>query len=315
MRRKEVFSPLIAAVWLLGALCAPAAAIEFGYTGPIDSETGSPMRSTQAETVGNQVQLSDGVYFNRTQQGFVYEVPGGGSVLCTVAEGMVVQQAVQVVPDPGVEVKLYRNGTVVEEPNLSSIEEIGDYIVETDANGQTTQLIAFAIVGEITGQLTGYIMPRSFVITSVTRDDEQIGYERGYISMAEEGHYVVDYRCVPSGLDYQLDVVIDHTPPTLALEAVENGRARGPVSIADLEEGVSIGITCNGQQVAYRSELTEIGDYQIVLMDKAGNVSSYEFSILIYFDLNSLVFLGMVAVVLAAIGVYIIVSRKRLKVR
>ena len=50
-------------------------------------------------------------------------------------------------------------------------------------------------------------------------------------------------------------------------------------------------------------------------MDQAGNLSEYYFTILIYFDLNSLVFMAMVVGVLAAVGIYLWLSRKRLKIR
>ena len=100
-----------------------------------------------------------------------------------------------------------------------------------------------------------------------------------------------------------------------ALEAVENGRARGPVSLADLEDGAAITIQLNGKQEPYREELTESGDYRIWVMDEAGNLTTYEFSILVYFDFNSLVFIGMLVAVLVAVGAYIVLSRKRLEVR
>ena len=95
----------------------------------------------------------------------------------------------------------------------------------------------------------------------------------------------------------------------------ENGRARGPVSLEDLEEGAAIRIELNGKQISYRKELTESGDYRIWVMDQAGNLTTYEFSILVYFDFNSLVFIGMLAGVLIAVGTYIVFSRKRLEVR
>lgn len=50
-------------------------------------------------------------------------------------------------------------------------------------------------------------------------------------------------------------------------------------------------------------------------MDKAGNVTQYAFTILIYFDLNSLLFFGIALAAAAAVGAYIVISRKRLTVR
>ena len=109
-------------------------------------------------------------------------------------------------------------------------------------------------------------------------------------------------------LEYQRSIL-------LALEAVENGRARGPVSLEDLEEGAYISVYYNDKQIPYQQVLEDSGDYHVLIMDQAGNLSEYYFTILIYFDLNSLVFMAMVVGVLAAVGVYLWLSRKRLKIR
>ena len=116
-------------------------------------------------------------------------------------------------------------------------------------------------------------------------------------------------------MSYTLQTVIDHTPPTQALENEVNGLARGPVDISDLEEGCRIGITLNGGKMNYRKELTLSGDYEIVLQDPAGNLTNYEFSILVYFDSNSGIFFALVVLVLVGTGIYLYRERKRVLVR
>lgn len=317
-RRKTVFLLLAAA--LSGLLSVSAGALgDFTYSGPLDIETGAPAGedTAGADAYSDRVYVSDGVYYDRSRQGYLYSVGStAAQVLSTVADGMVVREPVELVPDSGVAVTVYQNGTALEQPDLTHIYEAGDYMVEAAVNGQTVQLLAFSIVGDATCRLSGYTMPAGFVVTGAALDDMEIYYDRSYVDMTKEGHYVIDYRCARSGVDYRLDVTVDTTPPVLALEAVnEKGQAHGPVSLADIEEGASIGITLDGKEIPYSSELTESGEYQIVLMDRAGNVSRYQFTILIYFDMNSLVFFTMVLAVLAAVGVYIYVSRKRLTVR
>ncbi len=303
------------AALVLSVVCAPARAA-FGYSGELDPETGEPVQSSDSDTYSDRVTVSDGVYYDRTRMGYLYTAYGSAQLLCTAVNGMVVQGEVRVEPDTGVEVTLYRNGAALTDPDLTHIYETGSYVVEVSQNDQRYQVVSFTIVGDVTCALTGYTMPTGFIITGATLNDEEIYYDRSYVSMTQEGHYVVDYRCVRSGLTYELDVTVDTTPPTLALEAVdENGQARGPVSLADIEDGASIGITLDGKQISYKSELTESGEYEIVLMDRAGNVTHYAFTIMVYFDLNSLIFLGLVAAVLAAVGVYIVISRKRFEVR
>lgn len=319
VKQKNRFRPLVLAAVLAGMLCVPVSA-DFGYNGPLNVETGAPLGSDGSDdpdAYSDRVYVTDGVYYDRTRQGYLYSVGSSSAqVLCTVADGMVVRDDVEVIPDDGVEVTVYRDGTALEEPDLTHIQETGDYTVEAVSNGQTAQVVHFSIVGERTNRLARYSMPSGFIVTGVTLNDQTAAYQSSFVDMTQEGHYVINYRCARNGLDYELDVTVDTTPPTLELAAVDDkNQARGPVSLADIEEGDSIGITLDGQQIDYTSELTQSGEYHIVLMDQAGNVTEYQFTILLYFDMNSMIFLSMVAAVLAAVGVYIFVSRKRLEVR
>ena len=300
----------------LALLTVTASAVQLGYDGPVDSVTGEPSESGSIDAYSDQVRVSENVYYDRNRMGYLYTATGNAQVLSTVADGMVVHDMVRLEPDEGLNLTLYKNGTVMEDVDLTHINETGDYVAQvTTENGQTQRVLSFTIVGNSTGRLTGYTMPSGFVITGATRDGETTPWDRFYVSFAEEGLYEVTYRCPRNGLDYSLNVMIDFTPPVLALEAVENGRARGPVSLADLEEGAYISVYYNDKQIPYAQELEDSGDYHVLVMDQAGNLSEYYFTILIYFDLNSLVFMGMVVGVLVAVGVYLWLSRKRLKVR
>lgn len=317
VKTAKLCSALLCAALTLGTLCAPALA-DFGYSGPLDTVTGEPSQSSDGtDAYSARVTVSDGVYYDRARLGYLYTVGNtSAQVLCSVADGMVVQDEVRVEPDAGLEVTLYRDGAALESADLTHIYEPGGYVVEVNRNGQSYQVVSFVIVGDVTGRLTGYTMPDGFLITDATLNDEPANYDRGYINMAAEGRYVVDYRCARNGLSYQLDVEIDTTPPVLALEAVdESGRARGPVSLEDIEEGASIGITLDGKEIPYATELTEAGDYRVLVMDAAGNTNEYRFTILLYFNLSSILFMALVVIVAVTVGAYIVISRKRLEVR
>ena len=145
--------------------------------------------------------------------------------------------------------------------------------------------------------------------------EAQPKWDRSKVSMSEDGKYRVQYECARNGMSYTLQTVIDHTPPKLALENVVNGLAKGPVDISDLEEDCKIAITLNGGSMSYRKELTMSGDYRILLRDEAGNLTNYEFSILVYFDANSWIFFGLVLLVIAGVGAYLYIERKRMRVR
>ena len=153
--------------------------------------------------------------------GYLYTAAGNARVLSSVVDGMVVQDVVRLEPDEGLSLTLYKDGTAMEDVDLTHINEIGDYVAQvTTGRGQTQRVLSFTIVGNATGRLTGYTMPNGFVITDATRDGEATPWDRFYIGFTEEGLYEVTYRCPRNGLDYKLNVLIDFTPPVLALEAV-----------------------------------------------------------------------------------------------
>ncbi len=312
--KKTFFIQTLAAVLLIGTLAVPVHA-DFGYSGELDPETGEPI-SGSSESDGSRVTISDGVYYDREKSVYVYNVTGTTLLYSSVADKMIVQNAVGISADEGVDITIYRNGNAVENPDLAHISDSGSYTVEVTVGGQKYQTIEFTIVGSITCKLTGYSMPTGFRITEATLDGEEISYESGYVSMVNEGRYVIKYSCTRNKLNYKLDVTVDTTAPTLALAELDSkNQARGPVSIADIEEGASMTITLDGKKIGYSKELTESGEYQIVLMDSAGNITHYSFTILIYFDVNSWFFIALAVAVAAAVVIYVAVSRKKLRVR
>ena len=315
MKKRHFIFSVLAVLLLVNVLCCPAGA-GFGYSGELDPESGQPKDSSDEDAYGSRVTVAEDVYYDRERQGYLYSVAGSTQLLCSVADGMVVQEEVWVEPDAGVEVTVYRNGTALDQQDLTHLYEAGGYVVEANVNGQQYPALSFTIVGNTTCALTGYTMPDGFAITGVTLDGQEADFERSYVSMAQEGHYVVNYGCTRNGRTYKLDVTVDTTPPVLALpELDEKNQARGPVSLADIEEGASVSITLDGREISYTSELTESGEYQVVLTDRAGNVARYTFTILIYFNLSSWLFIVIFLGVAVAVGAYIIISRKKLVVR
>ena len=56
------------------------------------------------------------------------------------------------------------------------------------------------------------------------------------------------------------------------------------------------------------------GNYALEVTDAAGNSATYQFTILVYFDSNSLIFFSLVVLSIAAVAVYIVIKRKNLKI-
>jgi hypothetical protein len=302
-------------------------AINLDYSGPINSFTGEPVNESGVPGNEDWIPITSNIYYDRAEQAYIYDLGSSSdaTISSNVMDGMIVNETVYITPSQELEVCLYCNGKLVEDADLALIENPGQYVLEARSPGeQYVRVMNFTIVGASTGLISSYPMPYGFVITSVdlTVEDEngeQVAakpqWDRGKVSMSQEGYYRVKYECARSGQSYTLQTVIDHTPPKLALENVVNGLARGPVDISDLEEGCKIGITLNGGKMSYREELTLSGDYKIILQDEAGNLTDYEFSILVYFDLSSWIFFAMVMLTVIGTGVYLYLERKRMRVR
>ena len=326
MKHKKIWTAilLVAAVMLLQTA---GLAANLDYSGPIDSFTGQPVGESGTSRDSVSVPIATGVYYDRVEHAYVHDLglASGEGIMSNVMDGMIVNETVKIEVPQGVEIRLNREGAVVEDVILDEIREPGRYVLEARVQSeQYTRVMSFTIVGSTTGLISSYPMPSGFVIKKVEMSvqdenglwvEAQPKWDRGTVTMREDGSYRVQYECARNGLSYTLQTVIDHTPPTLALENVVNGLAKGPVDISDLEEGCRIGITLNGGSMSYREELTLSGDYEIILQDEAGNHTNYTFSILAYFDINSWIFFALVVTVLAGTGVYLYMERKRMRVR
>ena len=326
MKRKGMLAAaiLVAAALLMQTTCL---AIDLDYSGPINSFTGEPASESTASGNSDWIPITSGVYYDRLDRAYVYSLGGvsNATVSSNAMDGIVLNETVHIEPSQGLEVRLYRNGTLLEDVDLSMLETPGQYVLEAQLQGERfARVMSFTIVGATTGLISIYPMPAGFVVKSVelnVKDENgewvpaQPNWDRSKVSMSEDGAYRVQYECARNGLSYTLQTIIDHTPPTLALENVVKGLAKGPVDISDLEDGCKIGITLNGGKMGYREELTLNGDYEIIVQDEAGNVTHYSFTILPYFDLNSWIFFGLVVLVIAGTGGYLYLERKRVRVR
>ena len=117
--------------------------------------------------------------------------------------------------------------------------------------------------------------------------------------------------------NFGLKLVIDHTPPQVVFEGVENGEARGPVKITGLEKSDTIELTRDGKKVSFSLDntLRSPGDYVAIITDDAGNSVTEKFTIGMYLNYQGLLF-GLLAIaVIAAAAIYMYLARKRLKVR
>ena len=305
----------------------PVFAVDLDYSGPVNSFTGEPTGMPDTTQNQDHIPVADGIYYDRATRKYIYNLGGsaGAAISANIMDGMIVTDAVSIQVDRNLETELYRDGTLVEAVDLEELRDPGRYVLKARiAGNQPVRVMSFTVVGAATGLINSYPMPTGFIVTdaTLTVTDETgaqapaaVQWDRSKVSMSENGTYRVQYQCARTGMNYTLQTTIDHTPPTLKLADVVNGLAKGPVDISDLEPGCRIGITLNGGKMSYRDELTLSGDYAIILMDPAGNLTNYSFTILPYLDANSWIFFGLVLAVVTGVAIYLYRERKNMRVR
>lgn len=312
---------ILCAAAVLAALAAPASAVvDPYYSGVVDSYTGEPVEDGSATATTTRVRLSDSMYYDHEAHAFVYPTGSGvQEVRASVADGQIVASPVSIsVTDGTTELTVYHNGAALEDPDLGSIADEGSYTVSVRDGGAERTLFGFTIIGSTASLPSGYAMPSGFYIMDATLDDEDVAYERSLIEMEEEGTYSIEYTCPAASLSYSLTVTVDRTPPQLTFEGKldKKGRFHSAVQIGGLENGDSVLLTRDGTAVSFPSngKLTEAGMYQLQAFDAAGNASQAQFTILVYLDVNSLVFFALVCLSLAGVLGYILYKRRKLKV-
>ena len=270
-----------------------------------------------ATELGGPVYIAGSTYYNAANKAFVYYVDNtaGQAIYSSVADGMITAQGVSVKADAGVAFEVYLDGERLEGISGGTFQEPGEYVVMYMGGAVSERIFSFTIVPEQCNYVTGYTLPIGFEMVDATLKEEPVAFDRNYIKLSEEGEYNIQYQCVKTNVPYELRLRTDFTGPELSLEEVINGTARGPVDISEAKQAAAVSIYHDGDKIARKDVLTESGEYYIELADEAGNKTTYSFTILIYFDGNSWLFFLLVLAAGIGVVIYLMHSRKHLRVR
>lgn len=311
---KKVFLIIL----LLALLSVNAAAVEVDmeYNGIIDSYTGLPVGQPGIPEGVDRVWINSELFYDVTTNRFVYELFSGTELFTTVVDGMITTGPVSMELSNGATGRLYRNGELLDMTEYKDLTTPGNYVLSVNSNtGVTIEPVSFTIVGSVTCVPEEYVIPEGFVFVEALRNNEAIEYSDRQVNLTDEGIYRLTYECRNTGLQYGLETEIDRTPPVLELAGVEDGVAKGPVTLYDLEQGASLLIERDGKTLGFTQELTESGNYHLWLQDPAGNSTDYQFKIQIYLNINAIVFVVLILVLIGFLVFYLIYSRRKLRVR
>lgn len=235
-------------------------------------------------------------------------------IKCSVADGMVTTGSVSVESSENLKYHVFRDGNEITDAT-DNLSAQGKYIVNIETNSGSEKVLEFTIVNTVTGIISSYEIPEGFTLSALSYNGQSQNSSVRTVDLSEEGDYAISYRCDKSLMVYELNIEIDHTAPVLALKGVTDGVAKGPVDISDMEEDALIHIELNGEEIAYSDTLTKSGDYYIIVKDAAGNTTNYNFTIRIYFDINSWVVIGVIVLIIIGTLGYLLYSRRHLRVR
>lgn len=327
MKRYFSFSKLIilAAVSVLSLLLwtnlTPAMADDDNLDLGVETETiGAFSGLSDSELLDSETEvdipITSVMRYNYQTKLFTYPIAGENcAVTSNVADGMITTDAVTIKVPNGILYSVYCNGKDISGLSLTNITEVGKYVFKIQTKGELTNLFSFQIIGAISSESSRFTLPEEFEFGTVLIDGEEVVPDGNYISMMDEGEYNISYKCRITQMPYNLQVTVDRTPPALKLERVKDGKAGGPVDISDLEEGAQIYITCDGVELDYTPLLEISGTYCIIITDKAGNITEYGFRLLPYLDSKSWLVIATLLVAIAAVVAYLVLEKKKLKVR
>ena len=311
---------VLLAVFISALLIVPAFAASFDYVGPIDPVTGEPASDgTSQNPLSNRIRVSDSMFYDRSGHVFVFPLGTGiNEIYSTAADGMIVNTPVSVNASQGIFPQVYLNGDLLTDADLTHLHTPGSYMVSAKEGDVTQRVLNFTIVGKSANLPAGYTMPDGFYLTDVTIDGEDTGADRLHVDLSAEGDYHIAYSCAATGINYTLDLTVDDTPPQITFEGKfdKKGRAHSAVDVIGLEKSDSVRMTLNGKSAAFPSDahLTSSGLYTLEVYDEAGNISAHQLTILVYFDLSSLLFFALVVGSVALVAGYILYKRKKLRI-
>ena len=306
--KKSLISLILAALFAFSALSCHAVDIE--YDGEVSAEEGE--NESGNEKTKTRVDIGDGTLFDTKTGRYIYKI-GETEVSINYPRDAIVTSDVQFTVSGGTAYSVYLDGKEITKPSGNSVSEPGGYVIVVSNNDE--EAIRFTIAGKKTGKLYSYKVPENFEIVSASLDGKDIKPSNNSVDMDKEGEYVINYRCIKTEENYNVDIIVDHTAPTLALKEVVDGHASGPVDISDLERGAKIKVYVDGTLINAKDKLEQSGLYNILIEDEAGNQNDYSFRIDIYFNFDAIAFIVIIVLLLIALTVYLVLSRKKLRIR
>ena len=242
---------------------------------------------------------------------FTVTIDKSVSFSANIGNGLISNGGVVFENDEKLTVLVTKDNRVVAYEFGQTLDAEGSYkVILRDGYGNE-QTIEFLIVSGIKKSLD-YTLGENVEILSVKRDGESIEAESNRLNFTEDGTYIVTARA--DGKEYEFALLLDATPPTIVIDGVENGGvADAVVTLSEPSEQATVEVYFNGELIPYElgQELSEYGEYRVVVTDQAGNVSEYSFTLEHILNGGAIALIVIVILVVIGVIVAVVIMRKK----
>ena len=203
------------------------------------------------------------------------------SVSCSanIGNGLIASEDVQIVNGEKLTVTVTKDNQVIDYEFGQPLDEEGSYkVLMKDAYGNEKTL-GFRIVKGVKTTLD-YTLGDGVSVLKIERGGEEILFEGNVLNFTESGVYTVTAES--EGKTYSFVLELDNVAPTLELSGVKDGGVSGKaVTLDNLSEQASVEVYKDGELIPYElgNELTEYGEYRVVVTDEASNQTEYTFTL------------------------------------
>ena len=240
---------------------------------------------------------------------YIVTLENGLEVVSTVPEGYVGPSAVELRVAEGVasRAKLYCNDQEIEFVNGNSQLEPGSYRLVLDGYAYS-----FTIAHSISA-MDVYPAPAGMHFTEVLLDGEAVNLTSDQnISMKEDGSYTI-FMEDEDGNELEVALLKDTTAPEVVV-TVKGGNAAIQYVSDDI---VSVSLERNGEVIEGfgGTMISEPGNYRLTAADEAGNTSEVNFVLTYQVNMYGILAVLLVIAVVVALVMFVLHTKKNMKVR
>ena len=230
-----------------------------------------------------------------------------------VADGGITNDSVVIKSNELVSVIVTKDGEAYSYTLGDEITDTGTYkVLLTDSYGNLKE-VSFEIVSSQAKRTLNYSLGDNTTITKVTRNGVEVEYDSNHLAFTQDGEYEIFYS--QNGREYSFKLTLDTTAPELIITGVEDGgKVDGVVVLSDMNEPGTYHVYKDNVEISYKlgDELSEYGDYEVVVTDTLGNTRTYTFTLA--FKMNgwaiALISVGLISLV--GITTFIVLKRKKI---